>query len=32
MCSQRARGPGLQSGGEADDSGNNIWQVTHKNT
>lgn len=32
MSSQRARGPGLRSGGEGGDSGNKLWQVTHKNT
>lgn len=25
MCGQRAGGPGLQSGGHRDDSGNNLW-------
>lgn len=33
MSSQRARGPGLRSGGgEGGDSGNKLWQVTQKNT
>lgn len=31
-CLARAGGPGLQSGGEGDDSGCKLWQVTHKNT